>query len=322
MSIFAPRVNFKPFEYPEASSYKEAIQHSYWLVSEWNFLSDVQQFHTVLTPSEREVVRRTLLAISQVEVAVKRFWAQIDSRFPKPEIAQVGIVLAECEVRHADAYSHLLEVLGLNEEFSSLLDEPLISGRMNYLTKYMKSDINNEEYALTLALFTSFIENVSLFSQFLIMKSFSFKRNLLKDIDNVIQATIREALLHGLFGVWLINKMKEEHPEWFNDAFYDRLRKAAEKAFLAESKIVDWICEQGELEFLSADVIKEFVASRINESIVSMGGSEVFVIDSEKIKNIEWFNNELYGATSTDFFNKRPSTYSKRTQAFTAEGLF
>ena len=39
---------------------------------------------------------------------------------PKPEIGAVGFTFAESEVRHMDAYSHLLEILGLNNEFQKI----------------------------------------------------------------------------------------------------------------------------------------------------------------------------------------------------------
>ena len=52
MSIFDKRVAFKPFEYPEVLEYKNAINHSYWLVSEWNFYGDVQDFNVRLTDTE------------------------------------------------------------------------------------------------------------------------------------------------------------------------------------------------------------------------------------------------------------------------------
>ena len=55
-----------------------------------------------------------MLAISQIEVAVKSFWGDIYQKMPKPEVGAVGATFAESEVRHADAYSHLLEILGLN----------------------------------------------------------------------------------------------------------------------------------------------------------------------------------------------------------------
>jgi ribonucleoside-diphosphate reductase beta chain len=41
---------------------------------------------------------------------------------PKPEIGAVGFTFAESEVRHMDAYSHLLEILGLNEEFEKITE--------------------------------------------------------------------------------------------------------------------------------------------------------------------------------------------------------
>jgi ribonucleoside-diphosphate reductase beta chain len=65
MSIFTKRVAFKPFEYPEVVEYKNAINHSYWLVSEWNFLGDVHDFKVNLTDIERNAVKNTLLAISR-----------------------------------------------------------------------------------------------------------------------------------------------------------------------------------------------------------------------------------------------------------------
>ena len=49
-----------------------------------------------------------------------------------------------------------------------------------------------------------YVEYVSLFSQFLIVKSFNKHMNVLKDIDNVVQATQKEEVIHALFGVFLV----------------------------------------------------------------------------------------------------------------------
>ena len=54
---------------------------------------------------------------------------------PKPEIGAVGATFAESEVRHADAYSNLIQVLGLNSEFENLLQVPGIRKRIKYLDK-------------------------------------------------------------------------------------------------------------------------------------------------------------------------------------------
>ena len=283
MSIFDKRVAFKPFEYPEVAEYKNAITHSYWLVSEWNFISDIHDFNVKLDSVERSALKNAMLAISQIEISVKKFWTRLGDRFPKAEFDQVGVTFGESEVRHSDAYSHLLEVLGMNKDFDQLMENPVIHGRVDYLTKYLKgaSDNSNENYTLALTLFSIFIENVSLFSQFVIIKSFNKYKNCLKDIDNVVQATQKEEQIHALLGVYLIK-----------------------------------------LSFMTKSVVKEYVKKRFNESLKMIGGKAVFDVDMSKVAELKWFEDEIHAEVNTDFFHKKPVTYSKFSKSCKAEDLF
>jgi ribonucleoside-diphosphate reductase beta chain len=252
------------------------------------------------------------------------FWVRLGERFPKPEFAQVGITCGESEIRHCNAYSHLLQILNLNDDFASLLEVPAIQGRVNYLTRYLKeaNSKNHRDYMLTLTLFSLFIENVSLFTQFVIIKSFYKHLNVLKDVDNVISATMKEEVVHALLGVYLVNSIKQENPEWFDDEFYKKIERASFKAFKAESEIIDWIFEDGELEFLSKDVLKEFLKHRFNESIRMIGGEDVYQVDEIKLRELSWFDEELYGEVKMDFFHQRPVNYTKKLQSVQAEDLF
>ncbi|MEM6865792.1 MAG: ribonucleotide-diphosphate reductase subunit beta, partial [Bacteroidota bacterium] len=186
-NIFEKRINLKPYDYPELYEYVPAIRHSYWIHTEFNFTSDVQDFKSRLSDVERSAIKNTMLAISQIEVAVKSFWGDIYHRMPKPEIGSVGATFAESEVRHHDAYSHLLEILGLNKEFESLKKKPVIMKRVQYLETALKNakSEDNKEYAESVLLFSLFIEHVSLFSQFLIIMAFNKHKNMLKGISNV-----------------------------------------------------------------------------------------------------------------------------------------
>lgn len=324
MSIFDKRVAFKPFEYPEILKYKDAIRHSYWIHTEWNFTSDVQDFNTKLNTKEKNAIKNTLLAIAQIEVSVKKFWSKLGDQFPKSEFDQVGMTFAESEVRHSDAYSHLLEVLSLNDDFVVLLENPVIQGRIDYLSKYLKnaSSDNKQLYTLTLTLFSLFTENVSLFSQFAIIKAFNKHKNMLKDIDNVVQATQKEEVVHGLLGIYIINKVKEEYPEWFDEDFYKKIERASRKAYDAEVKVIDWIFEEGELDFIQKETLYEFIKYRFNESVQMIGSEKIFEVDETKLADIEWFMEEIYAQTHTDFFYKKPTTYSKKTKSITSNDLF
>ncbi len=241
MGIFDKRASFKPFEYPDITEFEDAINHSFWIVSEWNFISDIQDFNTRLNDVERSVIKNALLAISQIEVSVKEFWGRLGDRFPKSEFKFAGATLAENEVRHAKAYSHLLQILNLNSDFVLLLENPAVKGRVDYLTKYLRgaADNSNENFTLSLTLFSLFIENISLFSQFAIIKSFNKYNNTLKDIDNVVQATQKEEQIHALLGVAIIRHIQSEYPDWFNEAFYAKIHRASLKAFEAECAIIE-----------------------------------------------------------------------------------
>jgi ribonucleoside-diphosphate reductase beta chain len=321
MSIFDKRTAFKPFEYPKAVEFKDAINHSYWLVTEWNFQSDVHDFHTQLDDHERQIIRDTLLAISQVEVAVKLFWSKVGDWFPKPEIQQVTATFAESEVRHADAYSHLLHVLGLNEDFAGVLEVDCIASRVQLLRAMTEGTSEELGQVTALAFFSSFIENISLFAQFAIIKSFNKHRAVLKDTDNVVQATQQEETVHALFGQWLVGVVRKEHPGLVV-GIDDYVQDYARRMLAVEKNIIQWIFRDGDLPFLPADTLTEFIASRINESVVGLGCRPVFDIDMEKMQPIQWFVEELRSATHTDFFHKKPVTYAKKTQPITAGDLF
>ena len=322
--IFEKRINLKPYEYPHLYEYVPAIRHSYWIHSEFNFTSDIQDFKIQLTDSERSAIKNTMLAISQIEVAVKSFWGDIYHRIPKPEIGSVGSTFAESEVRHADAYSHLLEILGLNSEFKELKKKPAIMKRVRYLEtalKNSKSD-DNREYAESILLFSLFIEHVSLFSQFLIIMAFNKHKNMLKGISNVVEATSKEEQIHGDFGIDLIKILQKENPDWFTKNYHESIQQMCKDAFEAESEVVDWIFENGELDFLPKAVVNEFLKNRFNNSLESIGIEKVFDVDQGLVAETEWFDDEIIGTKHGDFFVKRSINYSKKTQSITSDDLF
>ena len=102
-NIFTKRVNYKPFEYPEVLNFVDLINKSFWVHSEIDFTADLQDFKTNLNDHEREVVKRSLLGIAQVEVGVKTFWGDLYKYLPKPEFNGLGATFAECEFRHSEA---------------------------------------------------------------------------------------------------------------------------------------------------------------------------------------------------------------------------
>src|SRR5690606_14854883 len=145
MGIFDKRINYKPFEYPEVLDFTNAINKSFWVHSEIDFTADTQDFHSHLSANEKESIKRSLLAIAQIEVNVKSFWGNLYNHLPKPEFNGLGSTFAECEFRHSEAYSRLLEVLGYNNEFEKVIEIPVIKKRIAYLTNVLKDTKSDDK---------------------------------------------------------------------------------------------------------------------------------------------------------------------------------
>ena len=323
-NIFMPRENIMPYEYPSLLDYKDAIRHSYWIDTEYNFTTDIDDFKTKVTTEEREVIKRTMLAIAQIEVNVKTFWADLYKRMPITEIGDVGMTFAESEVRHKDAYARLLRILGLEEEFKTVVEIPAIAGRIKYLKKYLDGSRSrdNKMYTKSVLLFSLFIEHVSLFSQFLIMMSFNKEKNLFKGISNVVEATSKEEDIHGNFGAEIINIIKEENPEWFDEEFSELINSACKKAYQAECGILDWIFEKGELDFLSKETIQHFIMNRFNNSLAKIEMQPVFEVNTDLLASTKWFDVEITATKEGDFFYKKQIDYNKKSKAITEDDLF
>lgn len=322
--IFEEQISRKPDNYPWARTYINAMWTGQWTANKFNFQSDEHNYRVDLNNEEREIIRNTLSCIGQVEIAVKKFWANLGYNLPHPSLTDLGYCMANIEVIHNVAYEKLLECLHLENIFEENLKLPIIKGRVDYLRKYQDKAYKDDkkQYVYALSLFTLFVENVSLFSQFYIILWFNKNKDVLKDTAQQIQYTKNEETIHALVGIKLINTIREEHPELFDDALEEKIKSEAMEAYKAESKIVDWMLKDYVDESISAEIVKEYIKNRINESLEAIGYSAIFEIDEELIKQTIWMDEVVYGNANTDFFHQDPVEYSKSGMVFSAEELF
>ena len=322
--IFDEQIARKPNHFPWTDLYVESIQNGFWTHREFNFKSDIQQFKVNLTDQEREIIIRTLSAIGQIEIAVKTFWGKLGENLRFPCFADLGYTMAHTEVIHNNAYERLLDVLGLNDIFEENLKLEWIQGRVNYLRKYTHKYYkeSKKQYLYAIILFTLFVENVSLFSQFYIINWFARFKNVLKDTDQQVKYTRNEENLHALIGIKIINTVREDYPEMFDEELEQKILHEAQEAYKSEAKIVDWMINGIQEEGLTAPILKEFIKSRINESLKQIGFKSAFEVDKDLLKSTMWFNEELLGNNQTDFFHSRPTEYSRANQSFSEDDLF
>lgn len=324
MGIFDKRVQYKPFEYPEVLQFTEAINKSFWVHSEVDFTADTQDFHSHLNLAEQNAVKNSLLAIAQIEVAVKSFWGNLYQHLPKPEMNGLGATFAECEFRHSEAYSRLLAVLGYDDQFENLVDIPVIKERIDYLNEALSNTKSQDkkEYTLSLILFSILIENVSLFSQFAIILSFTRFKGLMKNVSNIIAWTSIDEQIHANAGMFIINKIKEEYPEIFTEETNQLIIALVQKSIEVESRIIDWIFGSGSIDIINKVDLVNFMKYRADDSLKRIGIAPIYNITTEENKSMIWFEEEVFSNSLDDFFAKRPVDYTKHDKRISEYDLF
>lgn len=353
--LFDKQIARKPDLYPWTKDFIKVMWQGFWTPEEFDFNSDIQDFKVTMTEEERRVIVRTVSAIAQIEVAVKRFWSRLGDKFDHPSIVDLGITMANVETIHNVAYEKLLDVLGLQKVFEENLNEQVIKGRVEYLNKHLelkfvekntfidnlmllfkpilsKSKKLNSHYNLkeefrvkqerkqfiySLILFTVFVENISLFSQFYIILWFNRFNNVLQDTSNQVNYTLQEENIHYLVGVELIKTLRKEYPELFDSTLANIIQEEVVKAYYAECKVINWILQGfAPTDEMNPSVVEAFIGDRMNSSMKAIGFEANIPVDKEKLKHAHWMREQQLARSQPDFFHRRSTAYAKHTGSF------
>ena len=143
----------------------------------------------------------------------------------------------------------------------------------------------------------------------------------MKNVANIIAWTSVDEQLHANAGIFIIRKIFEESPE-----MKEKARKEVEnfmKNYIElEDKMLDWIFENGELEFFSKTDLSNYMRYRLDESLVQLGLQKPFNITMEEVKPMLWFEEEVFANELDDFFAKRPTAYTKHDKSISENDLF
>lgn len=189
--IFRERETILPYEYPEVMLLVDALHDSPWNHRHFNYDSDVAYYNSPNTPRlHKTVYARSQLAISQIEVAVKSYWKNVDQVFPKHEFSMLAACFDNSEAIHFNTYKEGLERIGLIDMFNRLDEYPVLAERSKALQTAIKvPSSSRKDILLKNIMFSSFIENVSLMSQFLSISAFDKHLKQYNGMTNGIKAT-------------------------------------------------------------------------------------------------------------------------------------
>jgi ribonucleoside-diphosphate reductase beta chain len=312
--LMQERVVYKPFEYQEAADYWLKQQQAHWLHTEVPMMSDLNDWNSNLSETEKNIIGSILKGFAQTETVVNDYWSGLVTKwFRKPEVIMMATTFGAFETIHAEAYSLLNETLGL-ENFAEFMEDEATMAKIENLTAIRdsfngKKDLH--EIAKSLAIFSAFTEGVNLFSSFAVLLSFKM-RNKLKGVGQIVEWSIRDESLHSEAGCWLFRTLVDENPELKTPELEAAINEAALLSLQLELDFIKKCYELGDLEGCSQYDLENFIKNRINAKLGDLGYKGIIGdIDVTAVERMKWFDHLSAGKQHTDFFANRVTNYSK-----------
>jgi len=250
-----------------------------WDPEEIPMTRDIQNWRSdKLTEDEKLVIKRTLGFFAGSESLVGNNLVTLYRYITDPECRQYMSRQIWEECLHNDTIVHICDALhlDLNEVYEAYSSVPAIKAKDDFLMDVtrginissMTSDTLEGKREIVKASFLYWIvcEGTFFFSGFAMLLALKEK---IPGIGEQIEYTLRDESNHIKFGASLINKIKEQYPEIWNEKFEAELTEYLKKAVDLEIQYAKDVLPNGVLGLNSDMFIKymQYIGNRRLESV-------------------------------------------------------
>lgn len=308
MSLLSSSPFYKPFHYPWAYDAWLTQQRLHWMAQEVTMSDDVKNWKNDLTAPEKHLLTQILRFFTQADIEVNNCYMKHYSRIFKPiEVQMMLSAFSNMETIHIDAYSHLLDTIGMPEvEYRAFMEYQEMKDKYDYMQQFntnSKSDI-----AKVLAIFGAFTEGLQLFASFAML--FNFQRfGKMKGMGQIVAWSVRDETLHTESIIKLFLTFIQENPEIWTTAFKQDLYEACEIIISHEDAFIDLAFGvEGAIQGMTADEIKQYIRYIANRRLRQLGLEPQYNVHKN---TLPWMEELVNAPEHTNFFENRATEYSR-----------
>ena len=305
--LFEPRSYYKPFEYPKAFEFYEMHEKMHWLPDEVPMHQDILDWKNKLTESEKAFLTQIFRLFTQSDVDVAGAYAnKYIPLFPKPEIRMMLLSFAAREAIHIQAYSHLIDTLGMPETtYKQFMEYEAMAEKHDYIESLLGTD--ETQIVQQIAAFSAFTEGMQLFSSFIMLLNFT-RFNKMNGMGQIIAWSIKDESVHVEGMTYLFKEFLKEHKDIWTDELKGQLYTIAEKMVELEDKFIDLAFETGGVEGLTIEEVKKYIRYIADRRLIGLGMKGIFKV---KTNPLPWVEEILNAPEHANFFEQRATAYSK-----------
>ena len=305
--ILTPSVGFKPMHYPWAYDKYKTQQRIHWLPEEVPLAEDVKDWAINLSEEEKSLLTHIFRFFVQSDIEVQdNYMTRLGQLTFPTEVKMMLSSFANMESVHIDAYSQLIETVGMPEAtYSQFMEYDELKAKHE---TYQNFSVDTpENTAKTLAMFGGFVEGVQLFASFAVLMNFP-RRNRMKGMGQIISWSVRDESLH-CDGITDLFRTYCDETGVLTRGLKGEIYDIAELVIQQEDKFVDLAFERGSIEGLSIDELKAYIRFLMDFRLRNLGLKSIFKVGRKH--PLPWLTPLLSGPEHSNFFETRATEYSK-----------
>jgi ribonucleoside-diphosphate reductase beta chain len=278
----------------------------HWLAAEVPMVEDVNDWKNKLSDKERHFLTHIFRFFTQADIDVAGGYVNnYLPLFPQPEVRMMLCSFAAREAVHIQAYSHLIETLGMPEStYNEFLEYEAMKEKHDYFTQFTERDARS--VAQQIAVFSAFTEGMQLFSSFVMLLNFA-RHGKMKGMGQIIAWSIADETLHAESMILLFRQFVLENHHIWNNQLKSEIYTIATKMVDLEDKFVDLAFAMGDMEGLTQEEVKKYIRYIADRRLISLGMKGIFKI---KKNPLPWVDGML-GVTHSNFFEQKVTDYAK-----------
>jgi len=308
-----------PFKYEWAwQKYLDGCAN-HWMPQEVNMTADIALWKSDegLSDDERTIIKRSLGFFSTADSLVANNLVLVIYRLiTNPECRQYLLRQAFEEAIHTHAYQYCIESLGMDEGeiFNMYHEVPSVATKASWAIKYTK-EINEPGFNTgTLETDKALLKN--LIAYYCVLEGIFFycgftqilsmgRRNKMTGTSEQFQYILRDESMHVNFGIDVINQIKLENPELWDQEMQESARNMILEGTTHEVAYARDTMPRGVLG-MNANMMEEYLQFIANRRLAQIGLAEQF----PGVKNpFPWMSEIMDLKKEKNFFETRVTDY-------------
>jgi ribonucleoside-diphosphate reductase beta chain len=310
-------LTLRPMKYPDFyEMYRNAIKNT-WTVEEVDFSMDVNDLRNKMTPAERHLINRLVAFFATGDSIVSNnLVLNLYKHINSPEARMYLSRQLYEEALHVQFYLTLLDTYIPDhaeraEAFAAVENIPSIKKKAEFCLKWIDSinDLDSlrtkedrKRFLLNLICFASCIEGLFFFAAFSYVY-FLRSKGLLHGLASGTNWVFRDESAHMAFAFDVVNKVRNEEPELFDEELTRDIATMLDEAVECELQFAEDVLSLGVAGLSLADMRQylEFIA---DQRLAMLGLPKIY-----KSKNPFSFMDLQDVQELTNFFERRVAAY-------------